>query len=93
MLAHFEDSLVGLLQLMDLSLQLEVVRTTCRHPAERDREESREKEREREGGIDKIRKEGYQITLCYDVALSPFRVSLCKYPSTECYLAPHSVIQ
>lgn len=35
----FDDSLVCLLQLLDLSLQLEVVSSACRHPTERDTEE------------------------------------------------------
>lgn len=43
------NSLVCFLQLLDLSLQFEVVGTTCRHPTERDRK----------GNKDKMRKEGY----------------------------------
>lgn len=51
------DSLVGLLQLMDLPLQFKVVGAACSHPIE-----------ERRGGgggiIDEVRKEGRRLLRC-----------------------------
>ena len=63
--AFCEDSPVGLLQLLDLPLQLQVVGATCRHPAER----------ERIRGEDKIRKEE-SVCVVMLHCLPPFFVSL-----------------
>lgn len=61
---RFEDSPVGLFQLLDLSLQLEVVSTTCGHPTERD---------SREEGRYKYKKNIEYF--CYDVGSSPLCLS------------------